>query len=948
MRKEAWDEPLENILEALAEGILIIDKYRRITFVNSSAEMIIGLGRSELVGRVYTEIVSRIATPEGKPFAVEDLASSEVIRTGKPVYGREEMFERPDGSKVIISVNAMPIYRAKRIVVGVVVSLTDITERKLAEEAMRASEANYRAIFNAANDAIIVHDIKTGGILDANRKAEELYGYAAEEIRLLNIVDLSAGKPPFSQENARRWVEKAAKEGPQLFEWLAKDKYDHLFWVEVNLKKAVIGGEERVLAAVRDISERKKLEDERMQLAEQVQLLLESTDEGIYGIDLEGHATLFNRAASRMTGYSPEEAVGKNVHELLHYKHPDGTPYPIQDCPVVRAFRVGQGVRIDAEVFWRKDGTPFPVEYSSYPIIEGGVIRGAVVTFTDITRRKMTEAAVRESESRYRSLFEDSPVSLWEEDLSDIKAYLDELRSKGIENFREHFDSHPETVKHLVSMVKVADVNRATLDLYKATSKKELKENLRVVFSDESYETFKEETIALAEGATKFESEATNRTLTGKQRNVVLRLFIAPGHEKTWGKIFVSITDITERKRAEELSNALNNINSAISSTLDFDEIMQRVVIASAQALRADVAAIALHEDDHWVARYLYGAAVGQAGMQLSGEEIAYISRVLRGKKSLAIGNALEDTSFDPELARRYGIKSILAVPLWVKDEPVGVLRFVYHKTAITFTDAQLDFANKLSVSVSLAIENARLYAAERNIADTLQEALLTVPKQIEGIDFGYLYRSATETAKVGGDFYDLFELEHGRVGIVVGDVSGKGLEAATLTSLVKTTIKVYAYEDSSPASVMAKTNEVVTRVSASSIFITVFFGILDTATGALMYCSAGHPPAILKRHSGETGFLTTSSPVIGAFHGLNYIDDRIVLEKGDIVVLYTDGVTEARCSYGFFGDERLAKLADSLGPMHVKELPTEIFKEIMRCTGGRLSDDIALLAISY
>lgn len=790
MKKEAWDDPLEDIIQALAEGIIIIDRGGRITFVNSSTERITGLSRSELVGHFYRDVALTLmmTTLDGRPLSYENLSSTQALETGNPIYGRELLLTRPDGAKITISVNAIPLCRAGKMISGVVVSFTDITQRKHAEEAIRASEANYRAIFNAANDAIFVHDLNTGNILDANRKATGMYGYTTEEMMHLNIVDLSAGTPPYSQEDAIRWVEKTAVEGPQLFEWMAKDKSGRLFWVEVNLKRATIGREKRILAVVRDISERKRLEEERMQLSKRVQLLLESTDEGIYGLDLEGHTTIFNKAASLMTGYAPDEALGKNIHELIHYKHADGSPYPVEDCPVFRAFRAGQGVRIDTEVFWKKDGTPFPVEYSSYPIVEGGVIRGAVVTFTDITGRK----------------------------------------------------------------------------------------------------------------------------------------------------------------RAEALSNALNNINSAINSTLDFDEIMQRVVVDSAKALRADVAGIALREDDRWVARYLCGTAESQAGIRLSQEEVEYITRVIKEKKPVAISDAYNDERFSPELARKHGVKSILAIPLLAKNEPVGVLIFIYRRTTMVFTNAQIDFANKLAVSVSLAIENARLYAAERNIADTLQEALLTVPKHIEGIDFGYLYRSATVTAKVGGDFYDLFELEHERVGIVVGDVSGKGLEAATLTSLVKTTIKVYAYEGFSPASVMAKTNDLVNRISGSRVFITIFFGILDTRTGILVYCSAGHPPAILKRHLGETLFLITSSPVIGVFHGLNYIDDQVAIERGDMVVLYTDGVTEARCDSGFFGDTRLALFMKNLAPMPVKQVPGAIFNEILRCTGGRLSDDIALLAISY
>ncbi|MBI4319727.1 MAG: PAS domain S-box protein [Chloroflexi bacterium] len=132
-------------------------------------------------------------------------------------------------------------------------------------------------------------------------------------------------------------------------------------------------------------------EESNRNLAKNMKLLLESTDQGMYRIDLDAKCTLVNRAGAAMAGYKPEEMLGKNIHELIHHTRPDGSPYPVALCPVVRAIRVGQGVRVDNEVFWRRDGTSFPVEYSSYPIVEGGVTKGAVVTFFDISERKHAE-----------------------------------------------------------------------------------------------------------------------------------------------------------------------------------------------------------------------------------------------------------------------------------------------------------------------------------------------------------------------------------------------------------------------------------------------------------------------------------------------------------------------------------------------------------------------------
>ena len=155
-----------------------------------------------------------------------------------------------------------PIRDAQGKVVKVALLSRDITSRKRMEESLRLSEANYRAIFSAMNDTIFIHDIETGKILDVNQKMCEMYGYSSEEIRSLNVEAISSGKPPYTQDHAMRWIKEAVDGEPQLFEWLAKDKSGRLFWVEVNLKRAVIGGQPRLLAVVRDITVRKQMEEE--------------------------------------------------------------------------------------------------------------------------------------------------------------------------------------------------------------------------------------------------------------------------------------------------------------------------------------------------------------------------------------------------------------------------------------------------------------------------------------------------------------------------------------------------------------------------------------------------------------------------------------------------------------------------------------------------------------
>ena len=153
--------------------------------------------------------------------------------------------------------------------------------------------------------------------------------------------------------------------------------------------------------------------------------------------------------------------------------------------------------------------------------------------------------------NKYRGLFEATPISLWEEDFSEVKVFVDQLQAQGITNFRAHFDAHPEDVFHCIGLVKVIDVNQATLELYKAFSKEQLLDNLDKIFGPEAFGIFKEELILISQGATSLEAEGINYTLDSEELIVSLRWSVTPGFEETFSQVIVSIVDITEQRRAE-------------------------------------------------------------------------------------------------------------------------------------------------------------------------------------------------------------------------------------------------------------------------------------------------------------------------------------------------------------------------------------------------------------
>jgi len=188
---------------------------------------------------------------------------------------------------------------------------------------------------------------------------------------------------------------------------------------------------------------------------------------------------------------------------------------------------------------------------------------------------------------RYRVLFEDSPISLWEEDFSEVKIYLDSLREKGVSDFRAHFDQNPESIVNCAALVKVVDVNKATLRLFGAESREVFFWNLNSFFCEDAYNTVRDELVAIAEGKTSFEAETVNMTLQKEKKHVFLRWQAAPGYEYSLSKVLVSIIDITARVEAqEELRRAReefiailsHDLKSPLASMMGYVQLIERIV----------------------------------------------------------------------------------------------------------------------------------------------------------------------------------------------------------------------------------------------------------------------------------------------------------------------------------------------------------------------------------
>ena len=408
----------------------------------------------------------------------------------------------------------------------------------------------------------------------------------------------------------------------------------------------------------------------------------------------------------------------------------------------------------------------------------------------------------------------------------------------------------------------------------------------------------------------------------------------------------LSLVDVTDAVRERELSDEINRVNARIHKGFVSDESLRAVVADAAAALGCESSAVVVSKDRSWHIMQHCERAEATWEPFLEDDE-PHIALAMHRHGALLIGDAQNDERLNASLMKAIGVRAAIVVPLVTQLRLIGAVSFNVHSAPTEFAEPQVEFARRFAAAVTVALENARLYESERRIAETLQTSMLNLPDSIAGIDFAHVYRSASESARVGGDFYDLFELEGDRVGILIGDVAGHGLGAAVLTSLIKNTIRAHAFQVSSPAVVVERTNETVRKQIDSSMFATVFFGVLDLATRRLTYCSAGHPPALLVGTLGEVVRLPATSLILGAFADVVFDERQVQLPKGHVLVLYTDGVTEARHDGTMFGETRLSEILVTIATADPHEAVETVFDDVMQFTSSELSDDLALLAVT-
>ncbi len=299
-------------------------------------------------------------------------------------------------------------------------------------------------------------------------------------------------------------------------------------------------------------------------------------------------------------------------------------------------------------------------------------------------------------------------------------------------------------------------------------------------------------------------------------------------------------------------------------------------------------------------------------------------------------------------LIRTLGMTSAMMVPMRVRDRVFGVISFVSAESGRRFSDADLRLAEDLALRAGTAVENARLYRARTTIARTLQASLLPpVLPEVPGVEAGALYRPAGEEHEVGGDFYDLFATTEDHWFAVIGDVCGKGAEAAAVTALARYTIRAAAAQRSSPAAILRWVNQAMLR-EGSSRFCTIAVAHLDRsrATTRLTVSVGGHPAPLVLRADGSVEEAGAGGTLIGLVEDPNLREATTELAPGDAVLLYTDGVTEADAPRRVWTPEELAAVVAAAAGASAQELVDRVAEAALSGLEAPPRDDVAMLAL--
>jgi PAS domain S-box-containing protein len=676
-----------------------------------------------------------------------------------------------------------------------------------------------------------------------------------------------------------------------------------------------------------------------------------SSLDAIITIDHHGRVVEFNRAAEQMFGRTAEDVVGQELAELV-------IPPGLRErhrAALARFSATGKGTLLGRRVEltgMRADGTEFPVELA-INVVAGADPPMFTGTVRDITHRKRAEEE-REEWLRLEQL-----------------ARLDATQAR--DQLQAILSGVADAVTAQAPDGRLMFANEAALELLGFESFEELQSAPGDWIRDR-FEILDEDGNPMPT-----EDLPGRRALAGDGdlSEAVVRFRLRATGEERWSAVkatpildedgFVTmainvIEDITTHKRAERAQRFLADSSALLGESLEPAEVL------------GQVATLAVPEVADWVAVHMPGetgielvalahrdpemvkqAAALDRQMPTRADAPRGVANVLRtGKSELypdipRLVPETEDERQRAEHVRSFGMRSALVVPMVARGKTLGALTLATDQSGRRFDRHDLELAEELARRCGTAVDNARLFSERAYIARTLQQSLLPAElPDIPGIEAAARFRPTGQGNEVGGDFYDLFESGGRGWTVVMGDVCGKGPDAAAITALARYTLRAAAMRERLPSRSLALLNEAMLRQRSDRRFCTVAYAYLEPmAQGARIgFASGGHPLPLLLRADGSVQAIGEPGSLLGVLPDPSFEDRSLSLAPGDALVFYTDGVIEGRGTNGALDEDGLAHLVAACAGDGADAIAARVEDAAVAAQDGSPRDDIAVLVL--
>jgi PAS domain S-box-containing protein len=801
------------------------------------------------------------------------------------------------------------------------------------DDARQALTGALAAIVESSQDAIFRKTLD--GVIESwNAGAQSIYGYRPEEIIGHPVSTLA---PPDRKDEIRYILERIARgERVEHFSTNRVTKDGRTIEVSLSISPVYDDGGRVVGAATiaRDITQQRLAERELRIARQQLAIITRAGADGITIQDASGRIVYANDSAARMSGYPDARSfVSATVEEVLarfDLLHEDGRPFSPEELPDRRILRGEDQAEALIRVVVRETGEENWTLVRAAPMRDDhGTVDYVVNVFHHITEQKRAEQQLKVQNALLEAQSEASEVGIV------LISPEGEIVSAN-RRFGELWNI-PEEILNTRSNEAAMEVVKGQVADPDAFSERER------YLSHRMDEDVRDE-IALKDGRV---IERYSRTLEDETGAIYGRI----GYFR----------DVTEDRKREEGQRFLAQATKELVSSLDYHATLSRVARMAVPQL-ADWCAVDILEPDgslkllaiaHPESSKVEWAREFRRAFPIDMTAPTGLPRVIRtGKSELypSIDSALLEGSLDEEqleVIRELQLSSVMLLPLRARGRTLGAISFVFAESGRSYGEADLVLAEDLASRAALALDNARLYRERDDIARTLQEGLLPGPfPEVPGVELAARYQAAGEGIDVGGDFYDAFDTEDGAWALVVGDVCGKGPQAAALMGTARHTIRAAALREHKPSAVLTTLNTALQKQSREQWFCTVCYVRLRPRPGGarLTVCAAGHPlPAIL-RVDGTVEFAGTPGTLLGVFTDIELTDASVDLGPGDALVLFTDGLTDADRTGREFGQKWLTDvLARNVG-RSVQEIARSLEREVLGDQNQGLLDDLAIL----